>query len=453
MNLDENKRSTLLEALKNTPDDPKLLVQLADVEFKLGCVLEALDKYKKAAILGLYSTENKINIVKCFYHLNKFNEANVAAEQIMECGEENAEFYSILCKIAIAEKKFALAEEYYGYSVDMDDSYADSDIEYLLKHKGQQRPPSDNKSVVDIEDDFDDLDLIDSDIEEKGLFREIHTNAGLKSIDGMADIINLLEFKVIQQDQNPSLFKKFGQRKGGSILLFGPSGCGKEKMAKALSFDSGRPLFAVGTEAFGLYKSHEVKRLLDEVFITAGIRENCILLFNNLNGLFDSRQKDFRNELSTHFHEEISLAKTKTPNIYTIATSNAPWELNGSKFQFDNVVFVSPPMHQERKAYLVSTLESLPASTELNLDRVASETIGFTYHDLKKLVDKAAEQCLIKSLESGSIKPIANSILLEIAASMQASSDEWLRLATIHGQFGANKTLLKAVFDYMDHRD
>jgi len=454
MNLDENKRSTLLEALKNTPDNPKLLVQLADVEFKLGCVLEALDKYKKAAILGYHGIENKLNIVKCFFHLNKFKEAMVAAEQIIDTGDGNAEFYSIICKIAISEEKFDLAEEFYGYSVDMDDSFADSEIEHLLKYKGQKNPHQERRSPVDLDDQYDELDLLENDLEDKSHFREIHACSGFDCIDGLADLKELLKFKVIQQDLNPQLFKQFNQRKGGSILLFGPDGCGKEKVAKSLSFDSGRPLYSIETFEFGQYKSHETRRILDELYQNAGFSENCLLLFNNLKDLFGNRKKDDCLEVAQHFHSCIKQAKTNQPNIYTIVTSICPWELDVCNFQFDKLYFVPPPMLVGRKAYLKNELKALPTVSKLNLKKIAEQTIGFTYHDLKELVDKAAEQCLQESLQaSGEIKQITGKTLLNIAKTMTASSEEWLRLATIHGQFGNNKEMLKDVFHYLENRD
>lgn len=453
MNLDENKRTTLLEALKNTPDDPKLLVQLAGLEFKLGCIPEALDKYKQAAILGLRTTDNKINIVKCFFHLNKFKEANVAAEQIVESGDGNAEFYSILCKIAISQKKFDLAEEYYGLSVDMDDSFMDTEIESKLRHRGQKFQIQEQE-LEELDDHFDDIDLIQTDFEEKDFFREIHAESGFDDIDGLPELKEHLNFKVIQQDSNPELYKKFNQRKGGSILLYGPTGCGKKKVIKALSFESGRPLYTVGNEDFGIFKNHEVRRLLTEVYQAAGISENCLLLFNNFNDLFGSKKNELRSDLSIHFHKGIKEAKTKTPNIYTIATSNAPWDLNRENFEFDKLYFVPPPMKEERKTYLQSKLSLLPASSSLKLDLIAENTFGFTYHDLKELIDKVSELSLLASLKnSKKISPITSSTLMQVATQMKASSEEWLRLASIHGRFGPNKELFNDVFYYLKHRD
>lgn len=453
MNLDENKRTTLLQALKNTPDDPKLLVQLAELEFKLGCILEALDKYKQAAILGLRTTDNKINIVKCFFHLNKFKEANVAAEQIVESGEGNAEFYTILCKIAISQKKFDLAEEYYGLSVDMDDSFTDTEIESILKHKGQKLHTQEQE-LIELDDHFDEIDLIQSDFEEKDFFREIHADCGFDQVDGLADLKEHLNFKVIQQDSNPELFKRFNQRKGGSILLYGPAGCGKKKVIKALSFESGRPLYDVSTEDFGLFKNHEVRRLLSEVYQAAGISENCLLLFNNFNDLFGSKKNEQFSDLSNHFHKGMKEAKMKTPNIYTLATSIAPWDLIRENFEFDKLFFVPPPLKEERKKYLQSKLNLLPASTNLKLDRVAESTFGFTYHDLQELIDKVAELSLFASLKnSKKISPITSDTLLQVAVQMKASSEEWLRLASIHGRFGTKKELLDDVFYYLKHRD
>jgi|GEM_PF-4726769 len=454
MNLNENKRSTLLEALKNTPDDPKLLVQLADVEFKLDCISEALEKYKQAAILGLDSIENKLNIVKCFYRLEKYKEAMVAAEQMIESGNDNAEFYNIICKVAIAQGNFYLAEEYYGYSVDMDDAFADGKLEKILKYKGQKQPTEEEHDFDDIDGDFDDIDLLENDVEEKGLFKEVDVESGFDCVDGLTELKQLLEFKVIQQDKNPELFKKFGQRKGGSILLYGPPGCGKEKMVKALSFESGRLLYSVETDEFKQFKSLEAKRFLDEVYHVAGINENCLLLFNNFNELFRIKKKDLSNEISGHFHSSIKKAKLKTTNIYTLATCVTPWELNYNNFQFDSIYFVPPPLFDERKKFLISQLESRPTSaTSLNLEEVASKTIGFTYHDLKELVDKVSEHCLMKSLKSKSIEEISSDVLIEFANTMRPSSEEWLRLAKIHGEFGPYKKLLKDVFYYLENRD
>lgn len=98
-----------------------------------------------------------------------------------------------------------------------------------------------------------------------------------------------IAIKIIQPMQNPDLYKAFGKKSGGGILLFGPPGCGKTFIAKATAGEIDAKFISIGLhDILDMWIGNSEKNL-HEVFEMARRNKPCVLFFDEADALGASR--------------------------------------------------------------------------------------------------------------------------------------------------------------------
>jgi transitional endoplasmic reticulum ATPase len=253
-------------------------------------------------------------------------------------------------------------------------------------------------------------------------------------VGGMEKIKEEIQLKIIMPLKHADLYRAYGKRTGGGILMYGPPGCGKTHLARATAGEINASFIAVGiNEVLDMWIGAS-ERNLHEIFENARNHAPCVLFFDEVDALgasrSDMRQSAGRN-LINQFLAELDGIKSANDGVLILAATNAPWHLDSAfrrPGRFDRIIFVPPPDRDARVAILQIQLKGKPTE-DPDLDHVARKTEGFSGADLKGLVDYAIEQKLREALRAGTPKPITTKDLLNAAGNLKPTTKEWFSTA------------------------
>jgi len=250
----------------------------------------------------------------------------------------------------------------------------------------------------------------------------------------MEELKEEIRMKIIYPLTNPELYKAYGKRAGGGILMYGPPGCGKTFLARATAGEVRANFISVGLhDILDMWLGNSEKNL-HEVFVLARKVAPCVLFFDEVDALGASRT-DLRHSAGRHvinqFLSELDGVDTSNEGVLILAATNAPWHLDPAfrrPGRFDRVLFVPPPDSPARTAILQLHLAGKPTD-RLDFGRLARMTEGFSGADLMGVVDQAVERRLREALRSGKPTPVMMGDLQEAIKQATPTVQEWFATA------------------------
>jgi transitional endoplasmic reticulum ATPase len=238
------------------------------------------------------------------------------------------------------------------------------------------------------------------------------------------------------------------------MLLYGPPGCGKTYLARATAGEVGAGFLAVGIHDVLNMWIGESERNLHEIFETAREYRPCVLFFDEVDALGASRS-DLRTSAGRHvinqFLAELDGVESSNEGVLILAATNAPWHVDPAfrrPGRFDRVLFVPPPDAPARAAILRVHCEGKPLA-DVDYERVAARTDGFSGADLKGVVDVAVDAKLRRALDSGTPEPLTTEDLLAAAAQAIPTTREWFATARNYVVYANQGGLYDSVRPYL----
>ncbi len=252
----------------------------------------------------------------------------------------------------------------------------------------------------------------------------------------MADLKEEIRMKIVYPLRRPQIFEAYDRKPGGTILLYGPPGCGKTHLARAAAGEIQAPFISISiNDVLDMWLGQSEKNLHD-LFEQARIHRPCILFIDEVDAIAgrrsDQRQAGAR-ALINQFLSELDGADGNNEGILILAASSAPWHLDPA-FQrpgrFDRRLFVGPPDAEAREAILELELAGKPQlEDDLDLTPVVERTAGWSGADVKAVVDLVVERKLRLSLRRSLTPPIRTRDLLRAVRELQPTTGEWFRAA------------------------
>lgn len=251
------------------------------------------------------------------------------------------------------------------------------------------------------------------------------------SIVGMEALKKTIRLKIIDPYLNPGLFARFRMVSGGGILLYGPPGCGKTMIARAVANECNAEFISVGiSDVLNMWLG-ESERNLAAMFERARREAPCVLFFDELDALAYARSKAGSSSARTVVNEFLSQLDgigRENRGVLVLAATNMPWDVDDAMKRpgrFSRQIFVSPPDAEARREMLRIKLVGVPCEV-IDLDRLAARTEHFSGADIDGLIEVAKESALADSL-SGTERGLAMADFDAAIAQLQPSTLDWLR--------------------------
>lgn len=252
------------------------------------------------------------------------------------------------------------------------------------------------------------------------------------SIVGMEELKKTIRLKIVEPFVNPGLFARFRQGSGGGILLFGPPGCGKTMIARAVANECNAEFVSVGiSDVLNMWLG-ESERNLAAMFDKARASAPAVLFFDELDALAFARSKAQSSSARTVVNEflaQLDGIGRENRGVLVLAATNMPWDVDGAMKRpgrFARQIFVPPPDAPAREAMLRVKLTGVPMADELPLSALAARTPHFSGADIDGLIERATEKALLDNLE-GHERGLTLADFDAALAEMQPSTLDWLR--------------------------
>jgi SpoVK/Ycf46/Vps4 family AAA+-type ATPase len=256
----------------------------------------------------------------------------------------------------------------------------------------------------------------------------------------MREVKRRLEVSFLAPMRNPKLRQYYGKSLRGGLLLYGPPGCGKTFIARALAGELGAKFQAVGlSDVLDMWMG-ESERKLHEIFATARRNAPCVLFLDEIDALGQKRShlrhhagRNVVNQLLS----ELDGASGDNEGVFVLAATNHPWDVDTAlrrPGRLDRMVLVLPPDAEARETIVDLNLRSRPVEG-VNAHKVAQRTDGFSGADIAAVCESAAELAMEESIETGETRAIQQRDVDRAVKQAQPSTTAWFQVAYNYAMF------------------
>lgn len=253
-------------------------------------------------------------------------------------------------------------------------------------------------------------------------------------IAGLDDLKRTIRLQIIEPFLKPGLFAKFKKRAGGGVLLYGPPGCGKTMIARAVATECHAEFVSVGiSDVLNLYIG-ESERNLAAMFDKARHSRPCVLFFDEIDALGFARSKarsEHTRQIVNEFLAQLDGFGTDNHEVLILAATNMPWDVDSAlkrPGRFSRQVFVPPPDEAARAHIVELKLAGVPHEA-IDAGAIAAMTPHFSGADIEGLVELAKDYVLEEHLAQNVERGIRQEDLRRAAQAATASTLDWLRTA------------------------
>jgi len=280
--------------------------------------------------------------------------------------------------------------------IDLDEETIDAEIldamavsqEHFTSAMGQCNPSSLRETIVEV------------------------PNIKWDDIGGLEETKRQLQELILYPIDHPEKFEKFGQTPGRGVLFYGPPGCGKTLLAKAVASECSANFVSIkGPELLTMWFG-ESEANVREVFDKARAAAPCVLFFDELDSIGTARGGGggdaggagdrVMNQLLTEI-DGVGVKK----NVFVIGATNRPELLDDALLRpgrLDQLIYIPLPDLPARQGILESTLKKSPVAPNVPLSFLSHITEGFSGADLAGLCQHAAKAGIRDAIAAEELK-------------------------------------------------
>ena len=248
-----------------------------------------------------------------------------------------------------------------------------------------------------------------------------------RDVGGLEELKKSLTDNLITAIKEPSKFTKMGVKPPKGALIYGPPGCGKTLLARAVATETGANMILVrGPEILSKWMG-ESEKAVREIFRKAKASSPCVVIFDELDALAKlksgegSAGETILSQLLTEIEEGAS------SRVVVIGITNRPDIIDNSLLRtgrLDLVLYVSPPDEKGRLEIIKILTKKMPLSNDIKLQEIAIATHSYTGADLAALCREAA----VHAMRNNSSKISSHDFVMglkQVKPSISKEVDQW----------------------------
>jgi len=232
-------------------------------------------------------------------------------------------------------------------------------------------------------------------------------NTTWDDIGGLLDVKRELKELVQYPVEHPEKFEKFGMSPSRGVLFYGPPGCGKTLMAKAVANECQANFISIkGPELLTMWFGESEANVRD-IFEKARGSAPCVLFFDELDSIAGARGGSSgdgggaADRVINQILTEIDGVGSKK-NVFVIGATNRPDIIDPALMRpgrLDQLIYIPMPDLEARLGILKATLRKSPISADVDLDFLAANTEKYTGADLTEICQRAAKMAIRENIE------------------------------------------------------
>jgi len=236
-------------------------------------------------------------------------------------------------------------------------------------------------------------------------------NVHWEDIGGLEEVKQQLREAVEWPLKYRDSFRRLGIRPPKGVLLYGPPGCGKTLLAKAVATESEANFISVkGPEIFSKWVG-ESERAIREIFRKARMAAPAVIFFDEIDAIAPVRGFEYGDSAVTQRVVAQLLTEidgiSSLEDVVIIGATNRPDILDPALLRpgrFDRLIYVPPPDVKARLHILRIHTRNMPLAEDVDLEEIARRTEGYAGSDLEALAREAAMIAMRENINTTKIR-------------------------------------------------
>jgi transitional endoplasmic reticulum ATPase len=226
-------------------------------------------------------------------------------------------------------------------------------------------------------------------------------------IGGLEEVKRELKETVQYPVEHPEKYQKFGMQPSKGVLFYGPPGCGKTLLAKAIANECQANFISIkGPELLTMWFGESEANVRD-IFDKARAAAPCVLFFDELDAIAKSRGSSLgdaggaADRVINQILTEMDGMNAKK-NVFIIGATNRPDIIDPAILRpgrLDQLIYIPLPDLPSRIAILKAVLKKSPIAPDVDLEFLAKKTAGFSGADLTEICQRACKLAIRESIE------------------------------------------------------
>src|SRR6516225_4443268 len=271
-------------------------------------------------------------------------------------------------------------------------------------------------------------------IDEADAYDAEHAGLTLADVAGMTEVKQRLEAAFLAPMRNPDLRRLYGKSLRGGLLLYGPPGCGKTFIARAVAGELGARFIAVSfADIIDMFVGQS-ERNIYELFEIARRNAPCVLFLDEVDAIGQKRSQLRHTPMRSAVNQlllELDDISGRNEGVFLLAATNHPWDVDSAlrrPGRFDRTLLVLPPDAAAREEVFRYHLRERPVAG-IDLARLARQTDGYSGADIAHICETAAERALMDSVRRGEPRMIGLGDLEAAIGEVKPSLGAWFDTA------------------------
>jgi AAA+ superfamily predicted ATPase len=261
-----------------------------------------------------------------------------------------------------------------------------------------------------------------------------HTGLTLADVAGLDEVKKRLEAAFLAPMRNPELRKLYGKSLRGGLLLYGPPGCGKTFIARAVAGELGARFITVSfADLIDMFVGRS-ERNIHELFEVARRNAPCVVFLDEVDAIGQKRSQLRNTPMRSAVNQlllELDDVASDNTGVFLLAATNHPWDVDSAlrrPGRFDRTLLVLPPDGQAREGVFRYHLRDRPVAG-IDLAKLSKLTDGYSGADIAHICETAAERALLDSVQRGEPRLIGQADLEAAVGEVRPSLGTWFETA------------------------